>query len=133
MTSKGRDILMKKYEVTNKELDVLKILWASKEPLTAKDIHTSHPNLVLSTVQISLKKLIKKNLVEIKDIVYSGTVLTRSYAPLVSEEAFVIDQYEGLNMSVLLSEFLGNSSTENINEELNELEEILRQKKQDLQ
>lgn len=124
---------MKKYEVTNKELDVLKILWESQKSLTAKDIHTINPDLVLSTIQISLKKLIKKKLIEVKDIVYSGTVLTRSYVPLVSEEAFVIDQYEGLNISVLLSEFLGNSSSEKMSEELEELEEIFRQKKRDLQ
>jgi len=124
---------MKKYEVTNKELDVLKTLWASDRPLTAKEIHENNQNLVLSTVQLSLKKLIKKNLVEIKDIVYSGTVLTRSYSPIISEEAFVVNQFQNLNLSVLLSEFLGNNSSKIMYNELDELEELLKQKKSELQ
>lgn len=86
----------------------------------------------MSTIQISLKKLIKKELVKVDDIVYSGTVLTRSFIPTITKESFVLDQYEDLNISTLLSEFLGNNSSDELDDELNKLQDILRKKKSEI-
>ena len=123
---------MKKYNISNKELDILAILWESDSGLTAKEIHEKNPELIVSTIQVSLNKLIKKNLIEVKDIIYSGKVLTRKFAPTITKENFVVNQYEGLNLSLLLNEFLGNKSPEKLNSELDELEEAIRKKKRDL-
>ncbi|STP29605.1 BlaI/MecI/CopY family transcriptional regulator [Enterococcus durans] len=123
---------MKKYNLSNKELDILTVLWESKKPLTAKEIHEENPDLVLSTIQISLKKLIKKNLIKVEEIVYSGTVLTRSYVPKIKKESFVVDQYQDLNLTLLLSEFIGNNSSDTLDEELDELADLIQKKKRNL-
>ena len=123
---------MKKKYVSNKELDVLNILWDSDSALTAKEINTRYPEFALSTIQLSLKNLIKKDLVKVNEIVYSGTVLTRNYVPTITKENYVVDQYQGLSPSLLLSELLGNDSSSELDLELKELEEIIKNKKRDL-
>lgn len=120
---------MRKSLVTNKEFEVLSILWGSKTPLTAKQIHETNSDLVLSTVQSVIKKLIKKEMVEVADIVYSGKVLTRSYTAKISEESFVLKQYENLNIPKIIAQFLGTS--ENNSEEIKEIENILKKKRSD--
>ena len=43
-------------------------------------------DLNINTVQAALRSLIKKNYIEVAEIVYSGTVLTRSYRAIVKRE-----------------------------------------------
>jgi len=76
--------------LTKRDLDVLNILWESDEPKTAAQIVKAGPELTMNTVQAVLRKLLKNKLVEIAEIVYSGTVLTRSYKPLISQEDFLL-------------------------------------------
>ena len=121
---------MKTSLVTNREFEVLNIFWEHNTGLTAKQIHDINPDLVLSTVQSVLKKLIKKNLIKVDEIVYSGTVLTRSYIPTLSAESFVLRQYDTLNMSELLTQFLGNSK--DTSKDIQEIENVLDEKRRDL-
>ncbi|BBM16758.1 hypothetical protein G15_0371 [Enterococcus avium] len=121
---------MKKSLLTSKEFEVLNIFWASDDGLTAKQIHDTNPDLVLSTVQSAIKNLIKKDMLRVDDIVYSGTVLTRSYVPTLSEESFVLQQYESLNIPELLTQFLGESK--DTSKEIETIERILAEKRRDL-
>lgn len=57
----------------------MKILWDAGTPLVASDIVKAESSMNINTVQASLRVLLKENLIEIADIVYSGTVLSRSY------------------------------------------------------
>ena len=68
-------------------------------------------------------------MVEVADIVYSGKVLTRSYTAKISEESFVLKQYENLNIPKIIAQFLGTS--ENNSEEIKEIENILKKKRSD--
>lgn len=79
----------------DRDIDVLNILWNSEKPLTASEIVSAQPELELSvnTVQAVLRKLLNHQLIRIADIVYSGSVLCRSYEPAVSPEEFSVLQW----------------------------------------
>lgn len=73
-------------KLTQRDLDVLSVLWDSPRPLTASEVTAANPTLIKNTVQPVLRKLLKNKLIQVADIVYSGTVLSRSYIPSVSKE-----------------------------------------------
>ncbi|MDR0922527.1 MAG: BlaI/MecI/CopY family transcriptional regulator [Lactobacillales bacterium] len=123
---------MNKVKISDRELEVLEILWRSDKALTAKQISEEEPHLVISTIQSTLKKLMKKELIKVDDIIYSGTVLTRAYTTCTSRESFVLSQYQNLKFSKLLSLFLGQQSKENLGSELDKIEEILKNKRKNL-
>lgn len=76
--------------LTRRDMDVLNILWESDEPKTATMISKAGDGLTMNTTQAVLRKLLKNNLIEIADIVYSGTVLTRSYKSIICQEEFLL-------------------------------------------
>ncbi|MBO1308680.1 BlaI/MecI/CopY family transcriptional regulator [Enterococcus sp. 669A] len=123
---------MSKYKLTKKELEILTILWGSDKPLTARQIIEKNPSLGMSTVQSVLKKLAKNKLIETAEIVYSGTVLTRSYSPIVDEETFILDQYDDFSMSKLLAGFLVKQPKEELGAEISKIEKLLEEKKKEL-
>lgn len=86
-----------KYELslTKRELDVMKILWESKKPLVASEITKIDESLNINTVQSVIRKLLSKDYIKVADIVYSGTVLSRSYAPTISKKELMIQQFVG--------------------------------------
>ncbi|WP_314068087.1 BlaI/MecI/CopY family transcriptional regulator [uncultured Vagococcus sp.] len=116
-------------KVTKKEVEILNALWQTKVSQTATMICENNPHLNYSTVQSSLKKLIGKKLIKIEEIVYSGTVLTRSYAPTISKEEFILDQYSDIKISNLVSHFLKNSDKEETNLEISKIKAMLENRK----
>ena len=73
-------------KLSPREKDVISVLWKTGKYLTASEITEYGEGLNINTVQSSLRNLKSKGYVDIADIVYSGTVLSRSYKPLVSAE-----------------------------------------------
>ncbi len=67
-------------DLTHRDMDILNVLWEGKGSLTASQIVEAGPSLTINTVQAVLRKLLKKKLIEIDKIVYSGTVLCRIIA-----------------------------------------------------
>ncbi len=82
---------MDKFYLTNREHEIMTILWNSPDGMIASEIVRQHPELSINTVQSVLKKLHQRNLIEVGDIVYSGTVLCRKYRPTISESDFMMD------------------------------------------
>ncbi len=78
--------------LTKRDLEVMTILWSGEGSKTASLIVKDNPELTMNTVQAVLRKLLKDKLIKVADIVYSGTVLTRSYEPMVSQEKFWIQK-----------------------------------------
>lgn len=121
-------------KITNRELDIMQLLWNAEKPLIASEIASLKPDLTINTVQAVLRKLLKQGYIEIAEIVYSGTVLTRSYRPLISEQDFGADQlletfrsFPDLSISRLVAGLLN----ENISlEEITELEAMLEKQKE---
>lgn len=75
---------------TKRDLDVMTILWNSEVPMKASDIVEVSSDLNINTVQAVLRKLLKNGFVEVADIVYSGTVLSRVYQPKISQDDFAM-------------------------------------------
>ena len=77
-------------------MEIMTILWESEEPIVASEIARRGDNLTVNTVQSLLKKLMKLGYIKVADIVYSGTVLSRCYTPVISA-----DDYEMNNMMLI--------------------------------
>lgn len=127
---------------TKRELDILNILWESKEPLTTSQITQVCPELTINTVQATLRKLLKNGFIEVADIVHSGTVLCRRYRPTESQSSFVTTQFKEelqyLNTSIpktslVASLFEKEDDPEKALKEIAELEDMLKQYKEKLQ
>ena len=81
--------------LTKRELDVMTILWESSRPLVASEITKIDETLNINTVQAVIRKLLDKKYIEVDDIVYSGTVLTRSYKPALSKKEMAVQRFIG--------------------------------------
>ena len=129
-------------KLTNREYDILKILWTSEEALTASGISERGGGISINTVQATLKKLLKRDLIHVDQIVYSGTVLSRAYRPSVSQEDFELKRYvnnmkrihgNDLSCSQFVACVLGQEKNrQKIQQEIDQLELLLAQKKQEL-
>lgn len=120
--------------LSHRDMDVLHILWENSEPMTALQITNANIELTTNTVQAVLRKLLKKNLIEVADIVYSGTVLCRSYRPAVSEKDFALRQFnqeyrtvqDKISKSLLIASLLGNETNPDIlRKDIDELQSML--------
>lgn len=65
--------------ITVREMDVLNVLWKTDAPLIASEIAKKINGQTVNGVQTLLRALLKKGFIEVSDIVYSGTVLSRRY------------------------------------------------------
>ncbi len=62
-----------------RELEVLKILHASEQPLTSTQIVRAGEELTQSTVQAVLRKLMANGMIEVQGVTHSGNVLSRTF------------------------------------------------------
>lgn len=124
----------KNLRITNKEKDVLEVLWDSDIPLLASDLPKINPSLSISTVQLALRNLLSKNIIEVANIVYSGTVLSRSYHPLISREDFFIKSFKHLDKTLTTQNIVATLLKHEKNEAttIKELEELLEKRKKQL-
>jgi len=124
--------------ITNREKDILEVLWESNTPLLASDIPKKDPSLSISSVQLALRNLLSKNIVEVADIVYSGTVLSRSYRPLITREDFIsnelINSFKSLDRTITTKNIVTTLLKHEINEAdtIKELEKLLEERKKQL-
>lgn len=79
------------FELSARELDVMNVLWHTQKATIASEIVKQNPELKLNTVNTAIKNLLKKKLVKIDDYTYSGTVIARSYIPLISLEEYTLN------------------------------------------
>ena len=129
---------MLKCKLTKRDIEILSILWNSNRSMTASEISEAFPGLSVNTVQAVLRKLLKNKLIEIENIVYSGTVLARSYIPLITAQDYALAKLamdyqkfekqisKGAVLVTLLD--LENDPQKN-SEETQELEKILEEYK----
>ena len=94
-------------KITSKQLDVMQALWGADASMTASEIIRDHPELNINTVQSCLKQLLKKEYIRVADIVYSGTVLCRSYEPVVSRDSYVSEFFSGGGSMDAAAQFIG--------------------------
>lgn len=122
-------------KLSEKEREIMTVLWTSDEPLTVSGITEKSHGLNQNTVAASIKKLLNKGYVEVADIVYSGTVLTRCYTHVISAQEYALQQLQGIKKSTLrfsilnfVDDYLSSNQDETI---LDELEELIRKKREE--
>lgn len=119
-------------------MEVMYVLWKSDKPLIASDITQINKGLNINTVQAALRKLLKQKYICISDIVYSRTVLTRSYEPVISQEELLakqfVHQYKIKNEDVSIPSLVANllENEKNENKVIDELEKILEERRKEL-
>lgn len=134
---------MKKQQIhlTNRERQILDIMWDSDTPMTASEIVSVCPDLTKSTVQAVLRKLLAYEYISVADIVHSGTVLCRRYRPTFSRAQFLaaqlkntFDAYHNVSKVDIFSGLLGGLSDSPISlEEIRTMEKMLKEYKNKLQ
>lgn len=124
----------KTFKITPKEKDILEELWDSDTPLLASDIPKLNPTLSISTVQLALRNLLSKNIIEVANIVYSGTVLSRSYQPIISREDFFINSFKNVDKTISTQNIVATLLKHEKNEAntIKELEKLLTERKKQL-
>lgn len=131
---------MKYYEpvLTKRENDIMCILWKEGKPMIASEIAKSMEGLTINTVQATLRKLMKRKLVEVGEIVYSGTVLCRSFRPTMTQKEFEMQvamqsvaslKSFRISAAAFASALLGQNDEEVSMEELEQLEKLIQKKK----
>ena len=120
-------------KITNRELEIMQLLWHADHPLIASEIAAMKPDLTVNTVQSVLRNLLKHKYIEVAKIVYSGTVLTRSYRPLITEQEFGVNQvirdfesFQGLSVCHLVAGLLNERVSAS---EIDELESIIQKQR----
>lgn len=116
--------------ITSKQLEIMQVLWRSDQSLTASEIASSDPALNINTVQVCIRQLLKNEYIQVADIVYSGTVLCRSYSPIVSKQEYVDtffrDDIGGLSAALSIIDETNDTSM------LDELEKAIERKRKSI-
>lgn len=121
---------MNKLKLTKKELEIMNILWEAQTDLTARQIVDSYPSIVMSTAQNVLNKLLKKDLIKIEKVILEEKNFSRSFIPIISQEEYVLQQYNQLKVTNLLVSLLGKNTTSE--DDIHEIENIIADYKQKL-
>ena len=107
--------------------------------MTASQIASADEGLTINTVQAVIRKLLKSEFIKIDNIVYSGTVLCRSYCPAISADDFALFKFNNeyqkmkdrLSKSTLMASLLGSETdSEQIKRDIDDLESLLDEYKQ---
>ena len=116
--------------ITSKQLEIMQVLWRSDQSLTASEIASSDPALNINTVQVCIRQLLKNEYIQVADIVYSGTVLCRSYSPIISKQEYVDtffrDDIGGLSAALSIIDETNDTSM------LDELEKAIERKRKSI-
>ena len=123
-------------QISAREKDVMSVLWHTGEALTASAIAVKGGGLSINTIQAVMRSLLKKNYIEVSDIVYSGTVLTRSYIPIISAEQYAADQLQAIRINTLnfsTMNFINHLTKNDETDILSELEDTIRHKKEEIE
>ncbi|BDR59091.1 BlaI/MecI/CopY family transcriptional regulator [Xylocopilactobacillus apicola] len=118
---------MDKLKFTKRELDIMHVLWDEKAPLSAKEVYDKNSTISLNTIQAVLRKLLRNKLIKTAEIGYSGTVLTRKYSPLLTEEDYLSSQFSKKSITNLISLLIKESSSE----DLDSIEDLITKKREE--
>lgn len=124
-------------QLSPREMEVMDTLWGSETPLMASEIAVISGRSI-NTVNAVVKKLLVNKMVEVADIVYSGTVLSRRYRSCVDRQDYTVklfvEQLKVVSKKTPISKIVARL-IEGEDEERNigELEEMIAQRKKEIQ
>ncbi|NLA70636.1 MAG: BlaI/MecI/CopY family transcriptional regulator [Clostridiales bacterium] len=117
-------------KLTPKQLDVMQILWDSDKPLVASDIVKMNDDFNANTVQSVIRTLLGKKYIEVAEIVYSGTVLSRSYTAIVSKDEYIKSTFFSNNsVPSLVFNLIESESDLSV---LDEMQKLIEERKNEL-
>lgn len=96
MKEKGES--MKK--LTKKQVEIMKIFWASEHPLAASDILKLDESMNINTIRASIQSLLKADYIEVAGIEHRGNVLARTYTSKIKIEEYIISNFAGINNKI---------------------------------
>jgi predicted transcriptional regulator len=115
----------------------MKVLWEADGPLIASEIRKRDASLNINTVQAAINSLMRREMIHVADIVYSGTVLSRCYEPLMTADEYFAKEINDLfpesdhfSVSGFVAAFLSNSKREA--EEIKEIEKLIKERNEAL-
>ncbi len=124
---------MKTKKLTKNQLDIMKVLWKSEKALSASDITKNDPSLNLNTVRSCLQTMLKNGVIVVDDVVYSGTVLSRSYKPVLSAEKYISDNFSEVTKTFSVPAIVANLIEEEDNlEVIDEMEALLQKRREEI-
>ncbi len=128
-------------KLTGRELEVMRILWEADRPLMVSEIVQRDKNGTIYSVQRIIQNLIKKDVVAVEGMAYNKKALGRTFKPLISAESVELDNIremfrkavsKNITASRLIAALLPTDNDEQTLKELNQLEEIIRERKKQL-
>lgn len=128
-------------KLTNRELEVMQILWQAGEPLMISEIVQRDPNSTVYSVQRIMQNLLRKKAAAVDSIGYNQKALARKFRPLIMEESIEIGMLQEMLRKVssgegqrarLIASLLPQENDEKTLAELEELEKIIAERKQQI-
>ncbi|MCI7813054.1 MAG: penicillinase repressor [Lachnospiraceae bacterium] len=123
-------------KLTKTDIKVLSILWSAPEPLTASQMASEDPSFSINTVQATIRKLLSNNYIEVSNIVYSGTVLARTYKPTLLQKDFALAkltyEYHRIENALSIADFItallqSESDSDRLRQDIKEIRQLLEQ------
>lgn len=127
-------------KLTKREIDVMRILWESEKALMVSEVVNREGGTVYS-VQRVMQSLLKKGMVAVDGYAYSNKTLGRKFKPLVSSESIESEALQELTGSLinksiaashLLASLLPTDNSEDTLDELDRLEEMIKERKKQI-
>lgn len=118
-------------------MEVMTLLWKSDTPYLASEI-ARISSTSINTVNVVLKNLLNAGMIEIADIVHSGTVLSRRYRPNVDPEVYTtelfIKQFKDISPKLPTTQIVSRLLKEDVDRKtIDELEELVHQHREKLE
>ncbi|MCI9161028.1 penicillinase repressor [Anaerotruncus sp. X29] len=123
--------------MSRREMEVMTLLWKSDTPYLASEI-ARISSTSINTVNVVLKNLLNAGMIEIADIVHSGTVLSRRYRPNVDPEVYTtelfIKQFKDISPKLPTTQIVSRLLEEDVDRKtIDELEELVHQHREKLE
>ena len=129
-------------KLTNRELEIMKVLWKSNNSLTATEISelTEDSNFSIFSVQNTIKSLLSKKVIEVPSYTKVYKTNAREYKPLLSANDFATMQFthyfdpsKETAIPHLVATLLKLENTETESSVMNKLEKMLNDRKKELE
>lgn len=119
-----------KYKLSNKELNVMQVLWAAGTNLSVTDFMKRDSSLNMNTVQAALRTLLRKDYIRVAGIEQHNKVFARTYLPCLTETEYMMEQFQ--ESSLKTDAFFAALVEKEDLETLDELEKIIARQKERL-
>ncbi len=129
----------KKYHLTNKEYEIMKILWKSGKPMLISDILLETDNVAENSLHPMIKNLINNGFIKVVGSMKVSKTTSRLYAPAITVDEYAAMQLEGimktsntkLDFKNVLAYFTKRNKKNN-DDVITEVEEFIKEYKEDL-